>query len=325
MGIKEKELNEDEIRTYFQKLLRNKISISDLSKTQILQINFYAEAELNMAISNIDGYLIANPGTTFEYWTKVNKNYQDAMLIIDLLKPIANGIILENLQNLDQYRKIQEEYVDKYNWTLGELPENFNSITSIDVFMLNLRKVAAKFEGEFGGAKMYETMLSLYIFEVEKLISNPLHISKVDVYNYFLQSLISEKKTLELLKTKIKEESETKIDQKIPTFTNNFDQVEPKLVYDHFKKGLVDKKFLTEQELTEYLKYAFEIKKVPVTRFRINNARKKSEIEAIFYKYYKNVAGKIHGKQPEYAALLGNYFEGYKTSTVSTNFSKSSY
>ena len=42
-------------------------------------------------------------------------------------------------------------------------------------------------------------------------------------------------------------------------------------------------------------------------------------------KYYKNVAGKIHGKQNQYAALLGDYFEGYKTTTVSSNFSKSVY
>ncbi|HRG21955.1 MAG TPA: hypothetical protein PLQ57_13025 [Saprospiraceae bacterium] len=322
MGIKEKELNEDEIRTYFQKLLRNKISISDLSKTQILQIYFYAEDELNMAISNINGYLIANPGTTFEYWTKVNKNYQDAMLIIDLLKPIANGIILENLQNLDQYLKIQEEYVNKYNWTLGEVPENFNSITGIDFFMLNLRKVAAKFEGESGGAKLYETVLSVYINAVEKHISNPLHISNVDVYKYFLQSLNSEKKTLELLETKMNEVSEKEIDQKTPTFINNFDRVEPYVVYNYFKKELVDKKFLTEQELNEYLKYAFEIKEVPKIRFRIKNARTKSVIVAVFYYYFKNVAGVTHGTQRKYAALLGDYFEGYKTSTVSSNFSK---
>ncbi|MBK7223178.1 MAG: hypothetical protein IPH94_18260 [Saprospiraceae bacterium] len=193
MGIKDEELRNDEVRPYYLKILRNQVSISDLSKTQILQIYFFAEDELNKAISNINEYLIANPGTTFDYWTKVNKNYQDSMVVIDLLKPTANKITLENLESLSQHFAIQEEYAKKYNWKLGELPEHFDSITSIDVFMLNLRKAAAKFEGEFGGVEMYETMLSLYIFQLEKLISNPLHISKVDVYKYFLQSLISEK------------------------------------------------------------------------------------------------------------------------------------
>ena len=325
MGIKDEELRNDEVRPYYLKILRNQVSISDLSKTQILQIYFFAEDELNKAISNINEYLIANPGTTFDYWTKVNKNYQDSMVVIDLLKPTANKITLENLESLSQHFAIQEEYAKKYNWKLGELPEHFDSITSIDVFMLNLRKAAAKFEGEFGGVEMYETMLSLYIFQLEKLISNPLHISKVDVYKYFLQSLISEKKTLELLETKMNEVSEKEIDQKTPTFINNFDRVEPYVVYNYFKKELVDKKFLTEQELNEYLKYAFEIKEVPIIRFRIKNARTKSVIVAVFYYYFKNVAGVTHGTQRKYAALLGDYFEGYKTSTVSSNFSKKSY
>ncbi len=325
MGIKDEELRNDEVRPYYLKILRNQVSISDLSKTQILQIYFFAEDELNKAISNINEYLIANPGTTFDYWTKVNKNYQDSMVVIDLLKPTANKITLENLESLSQHFAIQEEYAKKYNWKLGELPEHFDSITSIDVFMLNLRKAAAKFEGEFDGVEMYKTMLSLYIFELEKLISNPLHISKVDVYKYFLQSLISEKRTLELLKTKMNEVSEKEFNQKTPAFINNFDRVEPEVIYSHFIKGLVDKKFLTEQELNEYLKYAFEYRKIPVTLFKIKNASRRAEVEAIFYNYYKNVAGKIHGKQREYAALLGDYFEGYKTSTISSNFSKSVY
>ncbi|MBK7223177.1 MAG: hypothetical protein IPH94_18255 [Saprospiraceae bacterium] len=74
--------------------------------------------------------------------------------------------------------------------------------------------------------------------------------------------------------------------------------------------------------MNEYLKYAFEIKEVPIIRFRIKNARTKSVIVAVFYYYFKNVAGVTHGTQRKYAALLGDYFEGYKTSTVSSNFSK---
>ena len=84
------------------------------------------------------------------------------------------------------------------------------------------------------------------------------------------------------------EVSEKEIDQKTPTFINNFDRVEPYVVYNYFKKELVDKKFLTEQELNEYLKYAFEIKEVPIIRFRIKNARTKSVIVAVFY-YYFNI------------------------------------
>jgi len=121
------------------------------------------------------------------------------------------------------------------------------------------------------------------------------------------------------------QQTETGIEQKTPTFTNNFDKIAPTEIYKHFKAGLVEKGYLTEQELNEYLKAAFELKTIPETLFKIKDAPNRAVIEAVFYKYYKNVAGKIHGKQNQYAALLGNYFEGYKTTTVSSNFSKSVY
>ena len=42
----------------------------------------------------------------------------------------------------------------------------------------------------------------------------------------------------------------------------------------------------------------------------------------VFYNYYKNIAGKPYKKQSQYAALLGDYFEGFNTQNVSTNFNK---
>lgn len=120
-------------------------------------------------------------------------------------------------------------------------------------------------------------------------------------------------------------QAETETEQGTPTFTNNFDNIKPTEIYNHLKAGLVEKGYLTEQELNKYLKAAFELKTKPETLFKIKDAPKKSIIEAVFYRYYKNVAGKVHGKQKQYAALLGDYFEGYKTTTVSSNFSKSVY
>jgi hypothetical protein len=118
---------------------------------------------------------------------------------------------------------------------------------------------------------------------------------------------------------------QTETEKQTQTFINNFDNIKPAEVYNHFKIGLVDKGYLKEQELNDYLKAAFELKTIPETLFKINNAPNKQAIEAVFYNYYKSIAGKIHGKQNHYAALLGNYFEGYKTLTVITNFSKSVY
>ena len=163
------------------------------------------------------------------------------------------------------------------------------------------------------------------IKDLEKHLQNP-DLRSDDNISYLQGGY----KYLEFLKKEYQkhlppQQTETGIEQKTPTFTNNFDKIAPTEIYKHFKAGLVEKGYLTEQELNEYLKAAFELKKTPETLFKIKDAPNKAAIEAVFYKYYKNVAGKIHGKQTQYAALLGNYFEGYKTTTVSSNFSKSVY
>lgn len=131
----------------------------------------------------------------------------------------------------------------------------------------------------------------------------------------------------------VEDESKATIENETPgnggmtwqTIQNNFDNVDMAKVYQHFKRGLVDKEYLTEAELVRYLKAAFEDKQVPKPLFNFTNSPKKDRIRLVFYKYYTDVAGKLHGKQQKYAALLGDYFLGYKTPTVASNFSKNGY
>jgi hypothetical protein len=118
---------------------------------------------------------------------------------------------------------------------------------------------------------------------------------------------------------------ENKTEDKTPTFINNFDSVDPIVIFKHFKSGLVEKGYLTEIQLEEYLKTAFELNEIPEIRLKFKKSPQKGTIMKVFYEYYINVASKYHGKQKQYAALLGEYFEGYKTSNVSTNFNKYSY
>jgi hypothetical protein len=103
---------------------------------------------------------------------------------------------------------------------------------------------------------------------------------------------------------------------------NNFDNIEILDVYNHFKKGLVDKKHLSENELIEYLKFSFDKMEIPKTLFEVKNVHTKQKIIKVFFHYYKDISGKPHGKQKEYAALLGDYFEGFVTENVRTNFNK---
>jgi hypothetical protein len=118
------------------------------------------------------------------------------------------------------------------------------------------------------------------------------------------------------------QKAETKKELEKQPFTNNFDRITQTEIYKHFKAGLVETGYLSEQELNEYLKAAFELKIKPKTLFKIKNAPTKQKVMKVFYEYYKNVAGKPHKKQSQYAALLGDYFEGFNTQNVSTNFNK---
>jgi hypothetical protein len=118
------------------------------------------------------------------------------------------------------------------------------------------------------------------------------------------------------------EKDKSVADNSILKLKNNFDNVKLEEVYDYFKRGLVDKKYFSENDLYSYLKAAFEQKSVPKKLFKIKEAPTKSKIIKVFNEYYKNIAGKPYGKQKQYAALLGDYFEGYNTKNVSSNFTK---
>ncbi len=121
------------------------------------------------------------------------------------------------------------------------------------------------------------------------------------------------------------EQPKTETEKELQNFKNNFDTIDSLVVYNHFKVELVNKGHLTEDELKKYLKTAFELKIKPETLFIFKDVIKKKTIIAVFYDYYKTVAGKPHGKQKLYAALLGDYFMGYNSETLNTNFSKSLY
>lgn len=118
------------------------------------------------------------------------------------------------------------------------------------------------------------------------------------------------------------QQDETKIEKATPFFQNNFDNIEQGVIYNHFKAGLVEKGYLTEQDLIEYLKAAFEFKAKPERLFKLKQIPSMQKIYTVFYVYYKDVSGKIHKRQRDYAALLGEYFEGYDTEIIQTNWSR---
>ncbi len=124
----------------------------------------------------------------------------------------------------------------------------------------------------------------------------------------------------ELEKSGRNEEKDTLIE--LSSINNNFDFVKIVDVYKHFKAGLFDKKYIAEKDLLSFIKAAFDKRQPPKKLFSLKNYRSKKKIISVFNDYYKNVAASPHGRQKEYAALLGDYFDGYITGNVSTNFSR---
>ena len=152
----------------------------------------------------------------------------------------------------------------------------------------------------------YQSKFIRLIFEKYVIAYNQLYSELSNLKSQFISTQISVEKT----------------EQDTPTFENNFDNVNPAEIYKHFKNGLVDKEYLSVQELNEYLKAAFEFKTTPEILFKLKHTPTKQNIYTVFYTYYKDVAQKKHNTQEQYAALLGDYFEGYKTKIIQTNWAR---
>lgn len=106
------------------------------------------------------------------------------------------------------------------------------------------------------------------------------------------------------------------------SFINKFDKVHETKIIQYFKKNLVEKKYLTESQLNEYLKQAFELRTPPETKYSFNNIDSIENIVNIFYKYYKDITTEsTYGRQKEYFNLLKDYFNGFEKIHLK-NFSK---
>ena len=117
------------------------------------------------------------------------------------------------------------------------------------------------------------------------------------------------------------QQSKGKKEEPIESFINNFDEVHPDDVLKHFTNGLVEKGYLTEKELDDYLKTAFELQTTPETIFKLKNIKTREKIYTVFYKYFKQ-SGAIQNTQTRYVELLSNYFIGFNTKTIKSNWSR---
>lgn len=247
------------------------------------------------------------------------------------------------LFNYQKYLQAKREsiYINLINEIQGIQPQQTETETEQDGIF---NELAAKYKSKYGhelpfGAFLFNDMKT----EVEKLETHSLRLNEYKkLLHYWVNISLTDSKVIgeseievrliPLIKNEIillesiisnpLKPTENKIEQQTPTFINNFDNIKPAEVYNHFKIGLVDKGYLKEQELNDYLKAAFELKTIPETLFKLKHTPTKQKIYTVFYIYYKDISQKKHERQKEYAALLGDFFEGYKTEIIQTNWAR---
>lgn len=105
-------------------------------------------------------------------------------------------------------------------------------------------------------------------------------------------------------------------------FTNNFDRVNESRVYNFFKSELLDKKYLTKENLQNFLKLSFEHQTPPKTKFNFEKRYLIKDIRKIFYKYFNEINFEKYNTQDKYIRLLTDYFEGFEFEKIKMNFNK---
>jgi len=110
------------------------------------------------------------------------------------------------------------------------------------------------------------------------------------------------------------------------TFENNFDNIESKDVYEHFKAGLVDNQYIDEKTLRKFLNTAFnnyEDSNPPKNKIKMKNTSNAiGVIIRVFHEYYNKQLTKKEKKE-KYVKLLTDYFTDFKYERVHRNFRNS--
>lgn len=257
---------------------------------------------------------------------------------IELPEPKNKDELFEQFKNIYAQRiceSLQRCFKKKYGKPTKKIIKD--ELAEINYFIEKANKLSTvkTFENELVAASedsLHEySRLKNYFYKKDSKPFNPsVHIyynsNAALVYGkYFLFKNWLEHELEKTSSNQKEKKQEPEQEEETFKFENNFDNVDYKEVYNHFKTGLLKTKKLEEGELQNFLIAAFQNKIVPKNKFKLKNIESKDKVMKVFYQYYKDVAAKPYGKQKGYAGLLGNYFQGYKTSTVSSNFSKTVY
>ncbi|MCG2419988.1 hypothetical protein K8089_13240 [Aequorivita sp. F47161] len=216
----------------------------------------------------------------------------------------------------------------RYNKYLGTTENEKHTNESLTVYLL---QITQNIISNINGATLYEKGLlsNTDKIDIDLLVQHrklqALELSKMpnskseDYIKVLKKWFKQEMRFIKKITPKLKDLPPSQPDF---TFINNFDQVEANKVYEYFFDKLVKTKYIDETTLQDYLISAFQEKQKPNRRITIHNKSTNKKVQEVFYNYYKDIAGKPYGKQQNYVELLGNYFIGFDTKKLITNFSK---
>lgn len=220
-------------------------------------------------------------------------------------------------KELSEYSYDEES---KQNYLKDKFQNIVNAIKEYEAMVLN--EYGYYIHSFYDTTKFIATKeeLNEFFFHAEMEKEN---INEFYTIHKLLTNYIKAKNQLQQLRKRLSNTGET---LPFDTIINNFDGIPINIVHGHFKKYLVDNGHLTEKELFEYLNAAFQEKTSPRQLFKMRNKHNVGEIKAYFYSYYHDIASQeksTHGKGKDYASLLGEYFYGFNTNEVYSNWQKS--
>ena len=220
--------------------------------------------------------------------------------------------------NKDQINVIQ------YHWY--EIEDNFISIKdlirAIEYYKVTNDTLKAIKLKQYIVSKLKLIVRDLEFFHIY-LTETPIEAKINNLITEFERSIdINEINQIEALKNPPQQIGNVKTDE-VFEFENNFDSVKNTKVYEYFKTKLVDKKYLTIDNLHNYLKVAFENpKQPPLTKFSFEKKYFIKDIRKIFYDYFTSINTEKYSTQDKYIKLLTDYFEGFDFEKIKNNFNK---
>ena len=271
----------------------------------------------------------------------INKELEDFEIFNKNLKEEITALFNQSVSKNEALNTYYKDYLPKYLTRINEIISHTEQMQNefklyypeLESDLVKLNAITSKFKKSVLN-DLEITLNTVLKIDYERLLFEYLNITNKletdlkiegkkisDFFGLFYNRMLHIKLNPKPQQTKNLAISDTSTIKK-NSFENKFDRVKESEIIAYFTENLVDKKYITDEVLNKYLKQAFELKTPPTQRFSFEKLITQAKIRKVFYEYFKITAGKPNGQKREYVKLLGEYFNGFDTEKLMTNFSK---